>query len=65
MVCGRPQRGNMIYHFEAASAVVYTQLQYTVPDDHVICDVARVYIMLGWDYIRCFLWWSMTARGVI
>jgi len=55
----------MIYHFEAASAVVYTQLQYTVPDDHVICDVARVYIMLGWDYIRCFLWWSMTARGVI
>jgi len=53
----------MIYHFEAASAVVCTRLQYTVPDDHVRCDV--VYIMLGWDYIRYFLWWSMTARGVI
>lgn len=55
----------MIYHFEAASAVVCTRLQYTFPDDHVRCDVARVYIMLGWDYIRYFLWWSMTARGVI
>ena len=43
----------MIYHFEAASAVVCTQLQYTITDDHVRCDVARVYIMLGWDYIRC------------
>jgi hypothetical protein len=54
MVCGRPQRGNMIYHFGAASAVVCTRFQYTVTDDHVRCDVARVYIMLGWDYIRYF-----------
>jgi hypothetical protein len=54
----------MIYHFEA-SVVVCTRLQYTVADDHVSRDVARVYIMFGWDYIFYFLWWSMTARGVI
>jgi hypothetical protein len=54
MVCGRPQRGNMIYHF-GASAVVCTQLQYTVADDHVRCDMASVYMMFGWDYIRYFV----------
>jgi hypothetical protein len=54
MVCGRPQRGNTIYHF-GASAVVCTRFQYTVSDDRVRCDMAGVYMILGWDYIRYFV----------